>query len=77
MNYWIDDDMQAYQLLRCPFCGTEAAEMLTQEELWDYPMNSIRYTVCCARSRGGCGATCGFHETKQQAASRWNTRRVF
>jgi Lar family restriction alleviation protein len=76
MTYWIDDDNKSYPLLRCPFCGTESAEMITQEELWGYPMNATRFTVCCSRERGGCGATCGFHETKAHAATRWNTRTV-
>lgn len=76
MKHWVDSDGTDYPLLRCPFCGVEAAIIITQNELWEEQMNPERYTVCCARSNGGCGATSGFHETAQAAATRWNTRVV-
>ena len=77
MKYFRDDDGTVFPLNKCPFCGVEqAAEILSQEELWEMQFNASRYTVCCSKSNGGCGATCGFYESKYKAVSRWNTRVV-
>lgn len=77
MKYYEDEEGNVFQLQRCPFCGMEVAEVISQRELWDDPsFNADRYTVVCSRDNGGCGGTCGFHGSKQKAVSRWNTRVV-
>ena len=78
MKYCTDENGVTYQLQRCPFCGMESAELITQAELWGEGCEDLagRYTVCCSRDTGGCGATCGFHDSPDQAVSRWNTRVV-
>ena len=78
MRYFVDDDNRLYQIQRCPFCGVDHAKIISQAELWEEDTASCaeRYTVVCDRDDGGCGATCGFHESKQKAVCRWNTRVV-
>lgn len=80
MKYFVDpeDGSICYQLQRCPFCGKdESLEVVKQSDLWnDYELPVERFTVVCSWNKKGCGATCGFHSTKQKAVSRWNTRVV-
>ena len=79
MHYFVDkdDNDKEYQIQRCPFCGADVSEVMSQAELWEDNCFSIDvFTVCCVKDKGGCGATCGFHFTKQAAVSRWNTRVV-
>lgn len=74
MNYFEDDNGDRYQLQRCPFCGKSVAMVLPESELKLEKKDIEMFTVCCAYNSGGCGATCGYHMTKQKAVSRWNTR---
>lgn len=79
MNYYKADNGKFYPLMRCPFCGMEVAEIITQtemiEEIGEEPYeHAERYSVVCSFKRKGCGATCGFHDSPDQAVSRWNTR---
>ena len=78
MNYFVDDDGKQYQLQKCPFCGMSVAVVIPESELKEEPKSEEyeMFTVCCAYNQGGCGATCGYHNTKQKAVSRWNTRVV-
>jgi len=77
MHYFVDDDNRTYQIQRCPFCGVDKAEVISHAEMYDDNSLSVdRFTVVCNIYNGGCGATCGFHESKQKAVTRWNTRVV-
>jgi hypothetical protein len=76
MKYCKDSGGNVYQLQRCPFCGMDVAEIYTQSERDEIPIDPERYTVVCAWSKNGCGATCGFHESVSSAVSRWNARVV-
>jgi len=33
-------------------------------------------TIVCNFSKGGCGATCGYHESVEKAIKAWNSRAV-
>ena len=65
-----------HDLKPCPFCGRNAAEIFTQSERDDIQCDPERYTIVCSWLEGGCGATCGFHDTVGMAVKIWNTRVV-
>lgn len=69
MNY-------CFELQKCPFCGKSVATIWTMSEAHQlkYDEDRERYTVVCSWDNGGCGATCGFHDSVHRAVSRWNTR---
>lgn len=72
---------RVYQLMLCPFCGKEVAGILSQTEMMDEAgvepfEHAERYTIVCDFTRRGCGATCGFHDTEEDAINRWNSRVV-
>ena len=68
------------ELKPCPFCNsTEHLKIMSCDE--DCCENEIcigcdkqRYTVCCSAREGGCGAICGYKETKEKAIECWNGR---
>ena len=37
MHYFVDkdDNDKEYQIQKCPFCGTDVAEVMSQAELWE------------------------------------------
>ena len=74
MRYCTGKNGIIHQMERCPFCGRDVATIFTQSERDEYPCDPERYTVVCSWSEGGCGATCGFHDSVFKAVSRWNTR---
>ena len=81
MRYCKDEDGNYYQLQRCPFCGMDVQELYSVkqdfEDSFGQQFNGVnKFTVVCDFTRKGCGATCGYHDTVQQAVSRWNTRVV-
>lgn len=54
-------------LLPCPFCGkTEPIVQLNKED--------HQFQIICNVKDGGCGSSCGFEETKDEAIKLWNTR---
>ena len=81
MKYCEDSDGKVYQLQRCPFCGMDVAEIMSQtdyiDELGCDPYEHAEtYTVVCSFLDNGCGATCGYHYSVSEAVRRWNTRVV-
>lgn len=61
----------------CPFCGkVETVFVGTEEqiELLDYKPIETVYAICCSKLKGGCGASSGYGETKQEARDAWNRR---
>lgn len=63
-------------LLQCPFCGSLTAPRIETSDGLQCNMEYQFYTVICDASPklGGCGATCGFHETEEEAIEAWNKR---
>lgn len=81
MKYYKDSDGNVYQLQRCPFCGMDVAEMYSTKEDFEMSFGKEfdgvnKFTIVCNFNRNGCGATCGYHDTIDEAVSRWNTRVV-
>lgn len=76
MKYYKDDDGKVYLLQRCPFCGMSVAEIWKQSDAYEGKVDPERYTIVCSFYEGGCGATCGFHDTINDAVKRWNVRVV-
>lgn len=63
------------KLAPCPFCGNTKLFVGTEMEiLTDENEIGGGYTVCCDYTQGGCGATSGYRETKEEAISVWNKR---
>ena len=64
------------KLRECPFCGKRVACRGNSEECLDlcHQGLTVMHTVVCDFRRGGCGATCGFHETEAEAVYHWNIR---
>lgn len=74
-------------LLRCPFCGKEVAEITNvreceecanfeQEDLcpeFEQPGSCI-FLVVCNANRGGCGCGSGYYKTADEAVEAWNRR---
>jgi Lar family restriction alleviation protein len=67
------------KLKPCPFCGKEVAVFTTCKEEED----CAKFEVCedvgylcivCDFNKGGCGASGGYHETREEAIDAWNRR---
>ena len=63
------------ELKPCPFCGRH--ELLISSIL--HKLDDVEYSqwsVFCDASgcKVGCGAMCGYHDTKEQAIEAWNRR---
>ena len=70
-------------LLKCPFCGGEAAEMLDEfdeyrekfgDEFNEIGLGASYKAVCCSVNKGGCGAVGGWKPTEAEAIAAWNAR---
>jgi len=65
-------------LIQCPFCGSLTAPHVTNNVDVGYSeyIEHWAYTVVCDASPklGGCGATCGFQDTAEEAIKAWNRR---
>lgn len=57
----------------CPFCGCENIFVGSSADIiFD---NDYEHFACvCDASEGGCGATGGFAQSKEEAVSKWNKR---
>lgn len=66
------------KLQPCPFCGHESSAIVTDNVDMNFMVDTelFGYTVLCSGlpSVGGCGATCGYRDTKEDAIKHWNTR---
>lgn len=53
------------QLKKCPFCGSEAT--------WDFlnGYKTMGWSIVCIQ----CRSRCGYHATKEEAITAWNTRK--
>jgi len=76
MKYEKDKDGNVYQIQRCPFCGMDVAEIWTQSERDESPIDPEMYAIVCSKFKKGCGALSGWFNSPQKAVSRWNTRVV-
>lgn len=61
------------RLKPCPFCGAKTSVEIEIDDEDDYATN---YAVNCDYSKGGCGATSGYRQTKAEAIELWNKRSV-
>lgn len=64
------------ELKPCPFCGRNNGLLISSIH---HRLDDIVYdqwSVFCDASGGktGCGAMCGYHDTKTQAIEAWNRR---
>ena len=70
------------ELLPCPFCGKNATGRVSSSyDIFDHDDGSgENFAVFCDASNphglGGCGASGGFFDTKEQAISAWNRREL-
>lgn len=64
------------ELIQCPFCGSQTARRMETSDAMQFHVEYFFYTVVCDASpkHGGCGATCGFQETEDEAVEAWNRR---
>ena len=67
------------ELKRCPFCKGQNINIIacyddTCDDVYCEGCDKVHYTVVCNARRGGCGATCGWRATKEDAITAWNTR---
>lgn len=74
------------KLKPCPFCGKSVAiftDMKELEECYNYDQGICddldyvcsRYPiVVCDATKGGCGASAGYGESKKEAIEKWNRR---
>lgn len=82
-------DRETVKMMPCPFCGADAAKISTAMQLEECAMFESKdcpakqagdsgdcefKTVVCDVHKGGCGATCGFWPTEEEAIRRWNRR---
>jgi len=61
----------------CPFCGKDdTLVLISSDELYGNDrLHRKAFTIICDAQYGkGCGAHCGFHDTKELAVKMWNTR---
>lgn len=52
------------EIKKCPFCGNKNT-LIVNSDYGQY------HAVCSARD-GGCGASSGYFESKEEAAEAWN-----
>lgn len=73
------------ELDKCPFCGAEAAEFISNGEMVDMMLEGADmeltrledysgWYVICDATKGGCGACSGAGQNKAHAARKWNRR---
>ncbi len=64
------------KLKPCPFCGRNHDLLITSIRHRLDDIVYYQWTVFCDASGGkaGCGAMCGYHDTKAQAIEAWNRR---
>ena len=64
------------ELKPCPFCGR--VDKLIIDEVHQQRGDFVfrQYRVCCsaAGDNTGCGASCGYQMTEEEAIERWNRR---
>jgi len=64
------------ELKPCPFCGR--VDKLIIDEVHQRMDDIVirQYRVCCsaAGDNTGCGASCGYQLTEEEAIERWNRR---
>lgn len=66
-------------LKSCPFCGENKAVFRDCKELqgcdsWEHCREDGMIAVVCDFTAGGCGASSGYRETYEEAATAWNMR---
>lgn len=70
--------MNVIDIKPCPFCGNENLTLTDNVAMgWMAEvLEAYSFTVNCSADElaGGCGATCGYHETGDEAIEAWNTR---
>ncbi len=57
----------------CPFCGKKVA-VLTEAREPGYCTKYGLHIVVCDASKGGCGASTGYHIRMEHAVEAWNRR---
>ena len=60
----------------CPFCG-RTDKLVFYETVQEFDDCKIhQYTIYCDASgdKTGCGASCGYQRTKEEAIEAWNRR---
>lgn len=59
----------------CPFCGRNHGLLVTSIHRLD-DVKIEQWSVYCDASGGkcGCGASCGYHASKEEAIEAWNRR---
>lgn len=63
---WSDEHSETSELKACPFCGKTDCVYINED-------NKL-YQVVCDYTRGGCGASSGYIDTKEEAIENWNKR---
>ena len=63
---WLDEE-HIEKLLSCPHCG-KSNIVLDEDE------NTNMKSFVCDFNNGGCGASGGYRETKEEAIEAWNRR---
>lgn len=61
-------------LKTCPFCGNKNVEICSGAEIEEDENIAECYAVVCSIHDGGCGATGGYKNTREDAAKNWNNR---
>lgn len=68
------------ELKPCPFCKGQNINIIAcyddacDEACCERCCDKVTYAVVCNAHRGGCGASCGWRTTKEDAITAWNTR---
>ncbi|MBP2635031.1 MAG: Restriction alleviation protein Lar [Firmicutes bacterium] len=71
---------QAIEILKpCPFCGGNEVDFsdckrLEACENFECCDDEEYVSVVCNFNKGGCGASSGYHDTKEKASAAWNRR---
>ena len=65
------------ELLSCPFCSNNKISVIVNDAEYSLGLTDktdVYFKVICSITSGGCGASSGWYNTRQEAADRWNTR---
>ena len=65
------------ELKPCPFCGNKKISVVVDNAEYSLGLvdeSETSFKVMCSSTSCGCGASSGWHNTREEAINAWNTR---
>ena len=65
------------ELKPCPFCSNKKISIVVDNSEYSLGLvdeTDVSFKAICSKTSGGCGASSGWCNTKQEVTDTWNTR---